>query len=64
MYTVHNFATKKSLQESFQQGHIIRVYQPGLGSTEGNHVIEGPHGIHKWYQKVVVKNGVITELRK
>ena len=42
----------------------VEVYQPGpFGPKvkDGMNVIEGPHGVHKWYARVVVKDGIITK---
>jgi hypothetical protein len=72
MYTYENFKSKKEFKEAVKAGVKVRVYQPNdfFGQTEkvqqGEHVVsvEGPHypKPHKWYARVVVKDGVVVKV--
>lgn len=62
-YTCKNYKTKKDLKTAVAAGDV-QVFQPGpFGPAvrDGRAVIEGPHGYHKWYAAVPVKNGVIPK---
>ena len=62
MYTEINFPTKKALKEAVASGKLVRVFQPGpFGPNvrDGKGCVEGPHGYHKFYAGVTVKDGVI-----
>jgi len=64
-YTVFNFKTKKQLKEAVAAGKRVKVYQPGPFGPDvqdGRTVIEGPHGLHRWYASVEVKDGVIIKV--
>jgi len=69
MYTDRNFRTKKALQEAFEQGHTIDLYQPGpFGGgrlPQGTVYLEGPHypEPHKWYATGVAEGGQLVSLK-
>jgi len=66
-YSSINFKTKKALKEAVEAGERITTYSPGPFpvTKNGTDVIEGPHypEPHRWYASVVVKDGVIVEVR-
>lgn len=62
-YTDENFPTKKALREAVAK-RDVPVHQPGpFGPTvrDGLCCIEGPHGYHRWYAQVTVKDQVIPK---
>ena len=67
MYVSPNFQTKKKLKEAVANGEAVGVYQPGIGPEveNGAAFVEGPHypKPHKWYAKVLVKNGLIKVVK-
>ena len=65
MYTHFDFATKKALREAVESGAVVTAYQPGgifPGTRTGTDVIEGPHGRHKWYARVELKDYRVTKV--
>ena len=66
MYTTHNYKTKKALIADFKAGEKVTCYQPGpfaqAGGYTGEYTIEGPHGYHTWYCRVVLHDGVIVKI--
>jgi hypothetical protein len=64
MYIEPNLQTKKALKEAVAKGEKIRVFSPGLfpAPVNGSAVIEGPHGVHKWYASVIVKDGYVEKV--
>ena len=59
MYTQHDFKFKKDLIAAVEKGEMVGVFQPGPFGPEvkdGTGVVEGPHGYHKWYASVVIKD--------
>ena len=66
MYTEYNYKTKKHLKEDLKKGKRITVFQPGLGAVpaqNGTISLEGQHGIHKWYARGTLKNGVLVAIK-
>ena len=70
-YTYLNFQTKKALKERVKEhaekGHPGVRVQPGfLGhdDKDGEVTIEGPHAPkpHRWYARVLVKDGRIVRV--
>jgi len=66
MYADPNFKTKKALKEALKGGCDVYPFNPGLGGKveDGIRWVEGPHAPlpHRWYAKVLVKDGRITEV--
>jgi hypothetical protein len=66
MYVTGNPKTKKALREAVQRGDQLTVFAPGLGTPKENGVenVEGPHHPepHKWYARVVMKDGKIERV--
>jgi hypothetical protein len=66
MYVTGNPKTKKALREAVQQGEQLTVFAPGLGTPKENGIenVEGPHypEPHKWYARVVMKDGKIERV--
>ena len=65
-YTIHNYKYKKDLKADVDAGKEVCIYQPGPFGPDvddGSTVIEGPHGYHKWYAAVEVKNNIITKFK-
>lgn len=63
MYTQTNFKFKKDLIAAVNAGEMVGVFQPGPFGPDvkdGNGVVEGPHGYHKWYASVTVKDGRVV----
>jgi len=66
MYTQYNFPTKKALREAVTKGEMVGVFQPGPFGPDvpdGDGVVEGPHGYHKWYASVTVEGGRIVKFK-
>jgi hypothetical protein len=67
MYTDINFKTKKALKDAVAAGKKIMLYSPGLGTPkrDGDEYVEGPHypEPHRWYAKVVMKDGYIVKVK-
>ena len=66
MYCDRNFKTKKALKEAVKNQENVTFFQPGgISPTpkNGNIVIEGPHGFHKWYASCKVKDGIILSVK-
>lgn len=65
MYTGINFKTKKALKEAVAAGKQITLFAPGLGSPKvnGTEFVEGPHGVHKWYAQVEMKDGYVVKVK-
>ena len=66
MYASKDFKTKKEFKEAIAKGEKITLYAPGLGTPawNGTDFVEGPHypKPHKWYAKVVVKDGYVIKV--
>ncbi len=71
MHVTPNFKTKKALKEAvatvkdFPEIGFPRAFQPGgffPSQTDGEATIEGPHDYHKWYARVVLKDGDIIKV--
>jgi len=66
MYVRPNFHTKAELKKALAAGHIIEVFQPGLGDvpTTGEVFLEGPHypEPHTWYAKGIMKDGRLVKV--
>ena len=67
MYAQGNPKTKKQLKEWVAEGREVEAFQPGgifPSQTDGTAVIEGPHypKPHRWYAKVLLKDGVIMKV--
>lgn len=71
MYVSPNFKTKKLLKEAVKnvQGGIgfdVTVYSPGpfVCPSDGEVAVEGPHypEAHKWYARVLVKDGIVVKV--
>jgi hypothetical protein len=63
MYTVRDFKTKKALKEAVAAGEKVAVFQPGPFGPDvkdGRGCVEGPHGYHRWYAGVTIKDGIIV----
>lgn len=63
MYSVKNFKTKKDLKSNLP----TPCFQPGVmgpNVPNGEHTCEGPHypQPHKWYARVLVKDGNIIKV--
>jgi len=65
-YIDPNYKTKKALREAIAQGKNVSVFSPSLFPVNQNGMvtIEGPHGYHKWYAQVIVKNGMVTKVKR
>lgn len=67
-YVDPNFKTKKALKEAVAAGDRVSVFSPGpFGCTlDGTETIEGPHypQPHRWYARVRVEGGYVTEVLK
>ncbi len=66
MYTDINYKHKKDMIAAVKAGQTVTVHQPGpFGPqvADGSGCVEGPHGYHKWYASVTVKDGVITSAK-
>lgn len=65
MYTDYNFKTKKDLKDAVKAGRHVTLYAPGLGQPKenGREFVEGPHGVHKWYAQVEMKDGVVVSVK-
>ena len=64
-YTDRDFKTKKAMREFYEAGHPVYVYQPGPFGPEvkdGRACIEGPHGFHRWYAAVTVRDGQVVQM--
>lgn len=63
-YVTPNFKTKKELKDAVKSGKTVGVFSPGpFGcTTNGTEYVEGPHGVHKWYAKVEVENGIVKKV--
>lgn len=67
MYVNPNIKTKKELKQALKDGTPISVFQPGpFGGfiRDGEHSVEGPHypEPHRWYARVKVQSGMVTEV--
>ena len=65
MYVEPNYRTKKALKEAVKGGKHETAYQPGgmfPGKTDGQVTIEGPHGVHRWYARVELKDGTVVKV--
>ena len=67
MYATYNYRTKKALKEAVALGPVP-AFQPGPfgpGLRDGTDTCEGPHfpEPHKWYVRVVIKNGHIIKVK-
>jgi hypothetical protein len=66
MYAGINFKSKKQLKEAVAAGKQVSVYSPGPfpGQTDGEVSLEGPHypEPHKWYARVLVKDGFVVKV--
>lgn len=65
MYVRPDFQTKKALREAVEHGRIVEIYSPGVfpAPQNGTAHVEGPHGVHKWYAAVEVKEGVVVDVK-
>lgn len=65
MYTERNFKTKKEFKEAVARGEKVRLFAPGLGSPKqnGREYVMGPHGVHKWYAQVEMKDGIVQSVK-
>ena len=68
MYVTPNFKTKKALREAVERGDAVEVYSPGIFPANRNGIesVEGPHypKPHRWYAQVVVRDGLVVEVKK
>lgn len=72
MYAKPNFKTKKALKEALAAGQRVTAFLPNseytgfTTQTDGETVIEGPHypEPHRWYAKVMLKDGEIIKVLK
>ena len=68
MYSIQNFKTKKNLKEAVSMNlKGVPCFQPGVTGpnvSDGEHTCEGPHypQPHKWYARVLVKDGYIIKV--
>lgn len=66
MYTYTNFKSKKAFKEAVKNGEEVRIFSPGPfpPASNGIEYVEGPHAPepHKWYAKVVLKDGVVIKV--
>ena len=66
MYVEGNPKTKKALRAAVQRGEALTVFSPGPypAKRDGVENVEGPHypEPHKWYARVVLKDGVIQRV--
>lgn len=66
MYVEPNFQSKKALKEAVAKGETVSVYSPGMypANENGTETIEGPHypKPHKWYARVLVKDGCVVKV--
>jgi hypothetical protein len=66
MYISPNLKTKKALKEAIKSGKIISVFSPGPFPCPDNGAIsvEGPHypQPHRWYARVLVKDGYVKKV--
>lgn len=64
MYVDPNYQTKKALKQAVHEGVQVIVFSPGPfpAKTDGEEFVEGPHGVHKWYARVQVKDGVVVKV--
>ena len=69
MYVEGNPRTKKQLRDWIAAGKRLTAFQPGPYADKapkfGEVSVEGPHfpEPHRWYARVVLDNGIITEVK-
>lgn len=73
MYCQKNFKTKKELKEAVKTGEKLYIYQPNdmFGNPKASPSYSGPADLedphypkpHSWYANVMIKEGVIVEVR-
>lgn len=67
MYASINFKTKKAFKEAVDNGKMVTLYAPGLGSPkmDGKETVEGPHypAPHTWYAEVIMINGYVAKVK-
>ncbi len=62
-YVDPNYQTKKEFLAAVKRGAQLRPYNPSgmfAQKQNGNDVVEGPHGVHRWYSSVTLRDGVIV----
>jgi hypothetical protein len=66
MYCNPNFKSAKALREAVNRGERVTVFSPGPFPcpSEGEVCLEGPHYPmpHRWYTRVLVKEGVVVKI--
>ena len=66
-YVDPNFKTKKALRDAIENGVVIGVYQPGLGTIpdNGTFQLDGPHypAPHTWYGVGTMKDGELVSVK-
>lgn len=65
-YVDPNYKTKKAFREAVERGVQHETYNPsGMFPVKqnGRDVVEGPHGYHKWWAQVVVKDGIVISVK-
>ena len=68
MYVDPNYKTKKEFIAAVKAGIEHEPYNPSCmfpAALNGACVIEGPHypKPHRWYAAVVIKDGIVTEVK-
>lgn len=64
MYVMPNYKTKKALREAVAAGEYVSVFSPGPFDCpqDGRVSVEGPHGVHRWYATVEVREGIVVKV--
>lgn len=67
MYVDPDFKTKKAFKEAVASGKEVFFYQPNnifevKVPTTGTIFIEGPHGYHRWYAQVELREGRVVRI--
>ena len=59
-----DFKTKKEFKAAFAAGRHIATYSPGIfpSCTDCTDTVEAPAHYHKWYARVLVKDGYIVKI--
>jgi hypothetical protein len=65
-YVDPNFKSKKALKEAVKNGEEVAIFSPGPFPLKGDgpDFVEGPHypEPHRWYAKVIVKDGLVVKV--
>jgi hypothetical protein len=66
-YVNPNYKSRKALIEAIKAGHVVDVFEPGLGTVpiDGIVYLKGPHypEAHRWYATGTIAGGKLVKVK-